>query len=304
MLLVTTARYALVLLLPAEAALAHEGSQAAEQGMPGWTLDPWVLGPLLMLALLYAAGSCRLRGRAGGGRSRLSRQHWLFAAGWLALAGALISPLHEGGERAFALHMIEHEMIMVLAALLLVSSQAGATILWALPQPARRVLGNVLRWRALASPWDFLSNPILATSLQAVALWMWHMPALFDRALQHEGWHLAQHLSFLISSLIFWWAMTHGRGGKGAYGVSCLCLFATSVIAGLLGALMSFSDSPWYASYAAMGMTPLGLTPVEDQQLAGLLMWIPGGLVHAGVALYFLHKWLKATEERHVATAK
>jgi cytochrome c oxidase assembly factor CtaG len=101
-----------------------------------------------------------------------------------------------------------------------------------------------------------------------------------------EGWHIAQHLSFLVSALFFWQAvLTPVRRGLG---LAALCLFATSLVAGALGALMAFSDSPWYARYALLGMAPFGLTPTEDQQLAGLLMWIPGGLVHAGAALLLI----------------
>jgi len=135
-------------------------------------------------------------------------------------------------------------------------------------------------------------------------MWVWHLPPLFDRALGHQGWHVAQHLSFLLSSLLFWWAMMHGREGRHGYGVSALCLFATSLIGGALGALMAVSTSPWYAGYAAMGMTLGGLTPAEDQQLAGLLMWIPGGLFHAAAALWFLFKWLNASEASHAQPAR
>ncbi|UAK25569.1 cytochrome c oxidase assembly protein [Sphingomonas nostoxanthinifaciens] len=112
---------------------------------------------------------------------------------------------------------------------------------------------------------------------------------LFDRALANEGWHAVQHLSFLLSALLFWSAMIGHHGGRprqtGARAVAALCLFATSIISGALGALMAFSQSPWYAGYARLGMAPFGLTPAEDQQLAGLIMWVPGGLVHAAVAL-------------------
>jgi cytochrome c oxidase assembly factor CtaG len=90
--------------------------------------------------------------------------------------------------------------------------------------------------------------------------------------------------------------MTRPRSGRHAQGLAALCLFVTSLIGGLLGALMSLSSSPWYAGYAAMGMTPAGLSPVEDQQLAGLIMWIPGGLFHAGAALYFVYQWLRSSE--------
>ncbi len=89
------------------------------------------------------------------------------------------------------------------------------------------------------------------------------------------------------------------RPGPSRRGVAVLCLFATSVISGALGALMAFSESPWYAGYAAMGMAPFGLTAAEDQQIAGLLMWIPGGLVHAAAALILVGAALKARPLLH-----
>jgi putative membrane protein len=76
-------------------------------------------------------------------------------------------------------------------------------------------------------------------------------------------------------------------------GVAALCLVATSIISGALGALMAFASSPWYVGYARLGMAPFGLTPAEDQQLAGLLMWVPGGLVHAGAALIVMRRILR-----------
>jgi putative membrane protein len=84
--------------------------------------------------------------------------------------------------------------------------------------------------------------------------------------------------------------------------VSAACLFVTSLVGGALGALMSFSQSPWYPDYAAMGMTGIGLDPVDDQRLAGLIMWIPGGLVHGIAALVMFYKWLKAAEGAHAVT--
>jgi cytochrome c oxidase assembly factor CtaG len=132
-------------------------------------------------------------------------------------------------------------------------------------------------------------------------MWVWHAPILFDRALASFGWHIAQHACFFVSSLLFWWAMLHPRGRGSGYGVSAACLFATSLIGGALGALMSFSSSPWYADYAAMGMTGVGLDPVDDQRLAGLIMWIPGGAFHGIAALVLCYKWLKSSEGGHVA---
>jgi cytochrome c oxidase assembly factor CtaG len=124
---------------------------------------------------------------------------------------------------------------------------------------------------------------------------------LFDRALDSFGWHIVQHACFFISSLLFWWAMLHPRGGAKGYGASAACLFATSLVGGALGALMSLSSSPWYADYAAMGLTGIGLDPVDDQRLAGLIMWIPGGAFHGIAALVLFYKWLKSSEGGHAA---
>jgi putative membrane protein len=111
---------ALLLLLVPAPALAHAGESHG-----GWTLSPWVTGPLLVSALLYAAGFARLWRRSDQGRPALRRGALLFAAGWLVLAAAVVSPLHEAGEASFAMHMIEHELIMLPAALLLVASRPG-----------------------------------------------------------------------------------------------------------------------------------------------------------------------------------
>jgi putative membrane protein len=285
-------RLALLLLLVPTPALAH-GADG------GWTLAPWATGPLLVSALLYAVGVARLWRRSDLGRPILRRAALLFAAGWLTLAAALVSPLHEAGESSFAMHMIEHELIILPAALLLVSSRPGAAMLWALPSAARRALGGVARsGRGL---WRFVTDPAVATMLQLAALWAWHAPGLFDRALASEGWHVAQHLSFLVTALIFWWAMAYGRSG---YGLSAFCLFLTSLAGGGLGVLMAVSAGPWYSGYAALGLTPAGLTPAEDQQRAGAIMWVPGGAFHGAAALYFLWKWLKASEANHALAAE
>lgn len=284
-------------LLWAAPAIAHAGH--AHEGA-GWTLDVSVTAPLAIGAMLYAIGLARLMRRAGLGRAALRRDAALFGLGWLSLTLALVSPLHEAGERSFTMHMIEHEVIMLVSALLIVVARPGAVLLWALPMPIRRLFAGASRIEPLRA----LARPIPATALQALAILLWHMPALFDRALTSDGWHVAQHLSFIATALLFWWAMANAPAGRAGYGLSALCLFVTSMIGGVLGALMSVSASPWYRAYAALGLTPEGLSPVEDQQLAGLIMWIPGGTVHLAAAAWFLFKWLQASEARHAIPAE
>jgi cytochrome c oxidase assembly factor CtaG len=122
------------------------------------------------------------------------------------------------------------------------------------------------------------------------------MPSLFDRALDSEWWHALQHLSFLGSALLFWWSLTRSSHRSNRRAIAAICLFITSLASGALGALMAISSSPWYAGYAEMGLhgpLPGRLTAAEDQQLAGLIMWIPGGMVHFVAALFFAYSALK-----------
>jgi len=256
----------------------------------GWTLDPVLIVPLAISLVIYLVGLARLSRRASS-----PPKSGLFLSGWLVLTLSLVSPLHQAGERSFTMHMIEHELIMLVATLLLAASHAGGVLAWGLPLRLRTALGG--GWKSpLQAIWRRLTEPVTATAVQGAVMWAWHAPFLFDRALDSFGWHVFQHACFFVSSLLFWWAMFHPRERRSGYGVSAACLFVTSMVGGALGALMSLSASPWYADYAAMGMTGIGLDPVDDQRLAGLIMWIPGGLVHGLAALGMFYKWLKASE--------
>jgi cytochrome c oxidase assembly factor CtaG len=272
------------------AALAHGG----DANLLPWSFEAWVVAPLAVFAGLFTLGMWRLRGRSEHGGAR-RRQSVLFAAGWLITALALTSPLHAAGSFSFAAHMVEHELLMLAGAPLLVLGRPLPVMLWAFPHGIRRPLGRAVLKPVIRTPWLALTSPVAATALQALALWLWHAPALFGLALASERWHVVQHLSFVLTALLFWSAMLEdGRLRRNAM-AAVGALFFTALVSGALGALMAFSASPWYAGYAALGITPFGLTPVQDQQLAGLLMWIPGGLVHAGAALAIVARLLAAT---------
>jgi cytochrome c oxidase assembly factor CtaG len=278
---------ALTLLVAPGAALAHAGHDHSQA--PGWEFDPLVVIPLALALIIFVAGWVRLSKRSKVDR----RRSLLFVAGWAVLTLSLVSPLHQAGEQSFAMHMIEHELIMLVATLLLAASNAGGVLAWGLPSSLRRALGG--SWRApLASLWKRLTEPVTATIVQAAVMWLWHAPLLFDRALESGAWHAAQHLSFVAASLFFWVAMLDPR--RGGYLLSAGCLFVTTLVEGALGALMALSRSPWYADYAAMSLSGIGLDPATDQQLVGLIMWIPGGVLHGAVALLLLYRWLQASE--------
>jgi putative membrane protein len=268
-------------------AFAHVSSDA---GAPEWTFDPLVTLPLACSLVWYLLGWCKLASRSH--TRNVSGTRW-FLLGWAALAVALVTPLHTAGERSFAAHMLEHELLMLVAAPLLVLSRPIGIALWALPHGGRLALSRT--GHAVGALWHLITRPIAATLAQAAALWLWHAPRLFDLALANSGWHIVQHLCFLVTALLFWWAMLVGRG-RSHVGLAIGCLFFTATVSGALGALMAFSNSPWYAGYAQNGLDAFGLSPAQDQQLAGLLMWVPGGLVHAGAGLALLATMLKSRD--------
>jgi putative membrane protein len=275
--------------------LAHAGDAAAPHAFASWPPEPWALLPLLLVALLYATGSLRLRPASEAGRRALRRRSLLFWAGWGTLALALLGPLHVLSARVFAAHMVEHELLMVAAAPLLVASRPGAVLLWGLPCTARRAAAALLRAPAVAAAWRAATELWSATALHALALWAWHAPGPFLAALAREDAHVLQHLSFLGSALLLWHAALRPR----VRGQAVLALFATSLHAGLLGALLAFSRAPWYPG--APDPFPLvGLTRAEDQQLAGLVMWIPACSAYALGALALAGRWLvRLAEARH-----
>ena len=257
-----------------------------------WSFEPLVIISLTITALLFIIGLYRLK--------RRSIRTWealCFAGGWLALFVALVSPVHAWGQVLFSAHMSQHEILMLVAAPLLVLGRPLIAFLWALPLSWSRSLGNLSKIIWINRLWRALTIPLVAWLIHAIALWVWHIPALFDATLHSEAVHTLQHLSFLLSALLFWWALIHGRHGAMGYGAAVLYVFTTSVHSGALGALITIAGSVWYPSYAPLTAS-WGLTPLEDQQLGGLIMWIPAGLVYVIAGLALFAGWLREADQR------
>src|SRR5579884_2428956 len=162
-----------------------------------WTFDPGIVIPLAVTAVPYAIGFRRARGLAR------SQALW-FAAGWLWLVIALVSPVHAVGEALFCAHMTQHEILMLLAAPCLVLGRPLVPFLWALPAAWRRNVGRINRI-------PLLTNAFAAWLIGGIVLWVWHAPVLFNATLSSDLVHSLQHISFLFSSLLFWWALVDGR---------------------------------------------------------------------------------------------
>jgi cytochrome c oxidase assembly factor CtaG len=282
-------------MLTARAAFAHTGRPLEPHDLRrAWSWEPAELVALALAACLYARGTLALWHSSGTGCGVRRWEAASFAAGWTTLAIALVSPLHALGGVLFSAHMVQHELLMVVAAPLLVLGRPIVPSLWAMPRRWRRKSGRWARRAAVRGTWRAITAPAAAFALHFIAIWTWHAPGLYDLSLRSEFAHAIQHASFLGTALLFWWAIVQG-GRRIGHGAAVLYLFATAVHTSLLGALLTFTSSLWYPAYGAT-TGPWGLMPLEDQQLAGLIMWIPGGIVYAGAALALFASWLRESD--------
>jgi cytochrome c oxidase assembly factor CtaG len=278
----------ILFVLSAGSACAH-GTEPHGTVAP-WTFDPWIVTPLLVLGLLYATGSAVLWRRTGIARRIRGWQALAYFTGWMSLAVALVSPLHWLGEHLFTFHMIEHEIVMAISAPLLAMARPIGILLWSLPRRVRIASGRFLRRPTVDAAWQWLSAGRNATLLHGVAIWAWHAPLLFDAAVANVAVHRLQHLSFLLTAILFWWSVFR----RGDSGVGAWHLFITMLHTSVLGALMTLAPRVLYEAQTAAA-AEWGLTALEDQQLAGLIMWVPAGTIYAGAALALTAIWIRSS---------
>jgi putative membrane protein len=268
-----------------------------------WNLEPFVMAGLLAATLIYARGLRAVR-RRGGSRTLPRWRAASFGAGIAVLAVALISPLDALGEALFSAHMVQHLALMLLAAPLLVLGSPVYVAVFALPRSwrankrdgagtARRALRTVFAALARAVP-----HPLVAFLLQAIALAFWHVPSFYQAAVNSETVHAVQHTTYFATALLFWAALLDpARRLRLAYGAGMLYVFAASMQAGVLGALLAFSTRPWYTSHVRSA-PEWGFTALEDQQVAGAIMWVPGGLIYVLALAALMLLWLRSAEAR------
>lgn len=275
---------------PLSAMAESEGGRAG-----GWSWPPAVVLLLVVTGALYVVGIVRMHGTSA--RVSLRRGSVAcFALGWISLVLALDSPLHEIGEQLFWVHMTQHEVLMLVSAPLLVLGRPLIPFLYALSPRWRQRAAEMGRTRTFRGVWRLVSAPVSAWFISALALWAWHAPSLFTRAIENNSMHAAQHASFLLTALLFWWPLVNGAPRMG-YGVALVYVFTTAMHTSVLGALLTFARTPWYSPYVTTA--PLwNLTPLEDQQLGGLIMWIPAGTLLLAAFLILLVKWMKQSQDR------
>jgi cytochrome c oxidase assembly factor CtaG len=292
-----------LLVLSAARSLAHEALPRDASLFASWTFEPGVVSALAATGALYSLGIAEYKDAGIYGRAFKKQSAWSFWIGFACLVIALTSPIHALGSELFAVHMTQHEILMLAAAPLIVLGRPVLVILKAVPGSLRVRLLSAFQSRPFALLSRFLTNAGVAWFIHGAVLWLWHAPPLFSATARSGLMHALQHVSFFGSALLFWWAVLDGHQKRLGYGIGVLYLFTTALHSGILGALLTFSRSIWYRNYASAPLA-WGLTPLEDQQLGGLIMWVPASIAYIVAALALFCGWLRESERRAAATTE
>lgn len=269
------------------AAFAHgDEIHPGEPIMAMWQFPPEIVLGLAIAIWFYIAGM-----RRGG---RVARwRHGLFFAGLAALTLALLSPIEPLADHVFAIHQIEHMLLRSIGPMLLLLSQPQAVLMRGMPGPVRRgLLGPVVGNRAVRALFGLLSQPLIATVMFVGVSWFWMIPRWHDIAILDETIHYGWHVSLLITGLFFFSVIFDPRQAPAGPRLGTrLTMFWCAAMGNIvLGAFLAFKNIPLYHAYDVMGRM-FALAPVADEQIGGLIMWIPGCMMFAISGILILHRW-------------
>jgi putative membrane protein len=255
-------------------------SPEAHAVLQTWSSPTWINVTLVLTAFVYARGWLSIR-RLLPALIPIWRLAAFFS-GLFSLWIALGSPLSAFDDVSLTAHMVQHLLLMAVAPPLLLLGAPSIPFLRGLPQwIVRDAVGPFLRWHPVKWLGHFLTHPATCWLAATVALMGWHVPAAFELALRSEAWHEVEHICFLSTSLLFWWPAIQPfpSGSTWTRWSIPLYLFLGTLPGAALGAFLTFCDRVLYPSYAAAPRV-FGVSPLEDQVIAGALMWVFGTFVY------------------------
>lgn len=251
-----------------------------------WTFDPGVVIALALYSGLYLVRWKRARTPDEPHPPGVG--HLLvFLTGILVLVAALCSPIDRLGEQILAMHMVQHVLLLDVAPILLILGLTKVLL-----RPATRRIHRV------EQRVGFLALPIFAVILYTSAMWVWHVPALYDAAAEHTGIHVLEHLTFTLAGFLYWWHLLSPvstrlrREGT----TPIVYMLSTKITVGFLGILLTFAPNAIFSYYTNQPHY-WGLDPDSDQALAGVIMAIEQSIV-MGIALVVLFTRMLAQSER------
>jgi len=271
-------------------AFAHVDDSPVTAAWTAWELKADIVGGIVLVALLYAAGMWKLRAKE---RLSVPWRHTAFFAGLAAIFLALQSPLDALAEHSFFMHQLQHLLLQTVAPMLLMLAVPQATLGAGFPSSLRRaVVAPILGSGTVRGIFGFLALPWIAALLLVASLYVWHWPAYHDLALRDNAVHYAMHLTMLAAGLLFFSCIFDSRPAPlGArYGTRINVLWAAMTACMLLGAGLFLKDTALYAAYDEVGR--LGhMSALDDERLGALIMWIPGSAVWVPAFFVLLRRW-------------
>lgn len=252
----------------------------------------WNLAPVIILALLAYLGVYAWRWRAvraaDGARGAPASRLALWVLGVLLIAAALVSPVDHLGEQLASAHMVQHLLLADLAPIALILAFTKMIL-----RPATRVVHRI---EQKAGP---LAHPAAGVIAYVAAMWLWHVPALYDAAVEHTAVHVLEHVTFAAAGFLYWWHLLspiRSRLRLGGMG-PIIYMASTKVLVGFLGVLLAFAPDRLYDAYGAGGAERWGMSPLTDQHVAGLIMGLEQSLVMGVGLAYLFFRMLTESEQ-------
>jgi putative membrane protein len=258
---------------------------------------------LFVAALIYATGWWHYRSRLPGRYG--APQLCAFLAGLACLWVAIASPLDEAADISLSAHMVQHLVLLTIAPALLLLGDPLLPLLRGIPNALRRKVVSPLQWRALRGALRAITQPLATLLLSSATLWSWHSPALYQLALRVPAIHAVEHASFLVSGVLFWYPVVQPWPSRSRWPRSAMIpyLLAADVQNTLLAAVFTFSDRVLYPYYELHNRVTEA-SALNDQVLAGVIMWVPMSLVYLVPTVLIIVRLLSpATAHRRAATA-
>lgn len=284
------------------AVTAHAGVPLQPHDLwSAWTVDPLVVAGLAAIAVAFARGHRTGQPPRTGARARA----WCVAAAIAAIAVALLSPLDAASASLASAHMLQHIVLILIAAPLVALGAPGGAIVRGAPAIVRWTLG---RWRrplrSIRTASRMPGAPVAAWLVHVGTLWFWHASVPYDAAVRNDAVHAVEHLTLTVTAIFFWRAVLPPVGTSRVRNdpVGILLVFAMGLQSVFLSALLTFATKPWYGVYAET-VEAWGLTRLEDQQIAGAIMWVPASLFYVGAGLALVVAWMRWSERSAVRLA-
>jgi putative membrane protein len=271
---------------------------AAHDIVAEWKLPLWLTLAMIVTAVVYVRGWLALRKtrRAQFSEGRLGS----FVGGLALLWVAIASPLDGFADALFTVHMVEHLLLMSAIPMLLLFGLPAVPLLRGLPAPVVRwIAGPLLRVAALRRFAHWLVSPAVAWLAMNIAYLGWHVPAAYDLALQNETVHIAEHLCFLLTSLLFWWYILRpwpAEERRNDWG-ALIYLAMADIVMTMLSGFLTFCDRPVY-SYYVQHPNPFQFPVLEDQVLGAVVMWVVGSFAFLVPAMLITLRLLSPARDR------